>query len=70
MEKYMTLFPLNVTKGGLFSNGLDAVLPLILPNLTLLLLHETGISKMFLFECNVCCQSREGGNFNLPACQQ
>lgn len=52
----MTLFPPNATKGGLFSNGLDAVLPLILPDLTLLLLHETGISKMFLSESSVCCQ--------------
>lgn len=56
----MTLFPPNATKGGLFSNGLDAVLPLILPDLTLLLLHETGISKMFLSESSVCCQVWRG----------
>lgn len=57
----MTLFPPNATKGGLFSNGSDAVLPLILLDLTLLLLHETGISKMFLSESNVCCQRLKGG---------
>lgn len=56
----MTLFPPIATKRGLFSNGLDAVLPLILPDLTLLLLHETGISKMFLSESNVCCQVWRG----------